>query len=636
MTRHARCFLTIVILVAAAAWFLGLRGEVGKLLSGVPRAYRGPVFELDSLENTQTLSYSPVELRTQFGQMVGQPSAPIGVALVTQPGQSEAFWVVDEVSGGAYQITATLRYAGEKTLIYVDNHIEVDQKALEQAALNFEMDIYYPTMDLFSPEAPLGFESDSRLTILHTPLASAGGYFSQADTEPIEVNRFSNQRNMFVIGSDSYLPGDDGYLMILAHELQHMIHASLQPNSPAWFNEGMSMLAQDLNGYIDDDLALIYLANPDISLTDWAQNASETGEYYGAAQLFLRYFYQQYGGVEILPELLRAGAGSNPQVFVQFAREIRPDISSFSELVADWAVANLVNNANVGDGRYAYDGLPTQARPLGIMGSSVLATVNQMGVDYLDVGNGPRLVEFDGDDAVPLTGARPKRGDWMWWSGRGDAQVTSVSRAFDLRGVAQAALHFSVWYELERHFDYAYVTVSVNGGETWQTLSGQVTNREDPHGNNLGEGLTGVSGYPGINPEQGRRGRWVQERMDLTPYTGQQILLRFWVVNDPSYNAQGLLLDEIHIPEIGYYDGGETDDVGWQSQGFVRTTGGIPQEWVVRLVVETESGIEVRRVELDERKWARLDLAASERGVLVVMGASALTDEPARYLIVTQ
>ncbi|MBK8986730.1 MAG: hypothetical protein IPM39_11720 [Chloroflexi bacterium] len=95
-------------------------------------------------------------------------------------------------------------------------------------------------------------------------------------------------------------------------------------------------------------------------------------------------------------------------------------------------------------------------------------------------------------------------------------------------------------------------------------------------------------------------------------------------------------MDEIHIPEIGYYDGGETDDVGWQSQGFVRTTGGIPQEWVVRLVVETESGIEVRRVELDERKWVRLDLAASERGVLVVMGASALTDEPARYLIVTQ
>lgn len=631
MTRH-RCLLTVVIL--AAAWFSVLRGQVVEQLNGVPPTYRGSVFALDSLEQTPALSYSPVELRTQFGHLVSQPSAPDGAALVTQPGQSEEFWVFDEGSGGAYQVSATLRYAGEKTLMYVDNRIEVDQQDLEHAALEFEVHIYQRTRDLFGSEVPLDFAGDPRLTILHTPLASAGGYFSQADTEPVEVNRFSNQRNMFVIGSNSYLPGDDGYLMILAHELQHMIHASRQPDSPAWFNEGMSMLAQDLNGYVDDELALIYLANPDISLTDWAQNAAETGEHYGAAQLFLRYFYQQYGGMEILPELLRTGGGSNPQIFVQFASEARPDVDNFTELVADWAVANLVNDATVGDGRYAYDGLPAQVTPLGILGSSVLATVKQMGVDYLDVGNGPRLVEFDGEDAVALTGGRPKRGDWMWWSGRGDAQVTTLTRAFDLRGVAQAVMHFSAWYELERHFDYAYVTVSVNGGETWQTLSGRTTSHEDPHGNNLGNGLTGVSGSPGMAPEQGRRGRWVQERMDLTPYAGQQILLRFWVVNDPAYNAQGLLLDEIRIPEIGYYEGGETEDGGWQSHGFVRTTGGIPQEWVVRLVVETESGIEVRLVELDGRMRARLELATNERGVLVVMGASVLTDEPARYQIV--
>jgi hypothetical protein len=395
----------------------------------------------------------------------------------------------------------------------------------------------------------------------------------------------------------------------------------------------MSMLSQDLNGYTDDDLALIYLANPDMSLTDWSHDASETGEHYGAAQLFLRYFYQQYGGVESLQELLRAGAGSHPETFVELAAETRPDIRTFSDLIADWAVANLLNDASLGDGRYAYESLPATTIPVEIPGTQSYGSVKQFGVDYLGVVDGPHLLEFEGQDAVALTGARPHQGDWMWWSGRGDSRLATLTRAFDLRGVEAATLLFSTWYEIERHYDYAYVSVSVDGGKTWQALPGLTSSQEDPQGNNLGDGLTGVSGQPGFAPEQGRRGRWVQERMDLSPFAGQQILLRFWMVNDPAYNAQGLLLDDLHIPEIGYYDGGEAGDSGWQPEGFVRTTGGIPQQWSLRLVIETGSGIEVRSVGLDAQNRARLELATGERGVLVIIGASPLTDEPAHYLV---
>jgi immune inhibitor A len=628
--------LTVLALIVAAAWFSGLRETANDHLSGLPPTYRGQVDELDRiLIQGQTMSYTPAALRSQFGRL---HAAPLKAEVSLKPdsaqiGEQTTFWVIDGVSGENYQVTATLHFAGEQTLMYVDNQIEIDLQALEQAARDFETSIYPRTRALFGPEASPGLDGDSRLAILHTPLSSAGGYYSQADSELLEVNRFSNQREMFVIGSNSYLPGDEEYLMILAHEFQHMIHANQQPDSPAWFNEGLSMLAQDLNGYLDDDLALIYLAKPDISLTDWSHNASETGEHYGAAQLFLRYFYQQYGGVEILSELIRAGAGSDPQVFSDLAVEIRPNVGSFIDLVVDWAVANLVDDASIGDGRYAYDGLPGYVSMTEIPGRRFTSRVNQLGVDYLGVMEGPIRLEFDGEDVVALTGAHPKQGDWMWWSGRGDARVSTLTRAFDLREVQAVTLQFSTWYEIEHHFDYAYVTVSIDGGHTWQTLPGQQTSTEDPQGSNLGYGLTGVSGRPGAAPEQGIRARWVKERMDLTPYAGQKILLRFWMVTDPAYNAQGLLLDDIHIPQIGYYDGGEAGEGGWQSQGFVLTTGGIPQEWALRLVVEAGDEIEVHPVSLDVQNRAKLELAVGERGVLVVIGATSMTDEPALYQV---
>jgi hypothetical protein len=391
------------------------------------------------------------------------------------------------------------------------------------------------------------------------------------------------------------------------------------------------MLAQDLSGFPDDELALIYLADPDLGLLDCSQDASETGEHYGAALLFLRYFYQQYGSEQALQELLRREAGKDLGVFVEAAAAVRPDVATFTGLVSDWAVANLVNHPEVGDGRYAYDGLPAYAAMQGVNLGRSYARVEQLGVDYLDLGEGPLALEFDGAEAVLLTGTGPAQGERMWWSGRGDSQVTTLTQTFDLSGVEQATLQFSAWYELETHFDYAYVTVSTDAGETWQSISGRYTTMDDPQGANLGSGLTGVSGRRNADPETGRRGRWVQERMDLSPYAGQEIVLRFWVVNDQAYHAQGLLLDDIRIPEIGFTDGAEAGEGGWQAQGFARTTGGIPQEWALRLVVETGQGIEVRPVSLDAQNRARVELAPGERGVLVVIGASPLTDEPARY-----
>lgn len=640
MPVRAKRVVTLLALIAALAWFMGLRERTGELVAAgraLLPAYRGPVDAPDELTGSQAQPYSLEDLHTQFGNSGVRPeNADDPAPAVAQVGETAEFWVMDETLGQPHQVTATLEAAGEHVLMYVDQTVAIDRQALAQAARDFDQRIYPNTLALFGPDVSAEQPGDPRLVILHTPLASAGGYFSSADIEPLAVNPFSNRRKMFVIGADSYLPGEEGYLKILAHELQHMLHAAVQPDSPAWFNEGLSMLSQDLNGYVEDELARIYLADPELGLTDWSKDASISGEHYGAAQLFFRYFYEQYGGASALRELVRAGAGSRPQVFAGLAAQTRPDIAHFIDLVADWAVANLVNDASLADGRYAYAGLPDFIAPQQMHGSRMYASVDQLGVDCLGVIDGPRRLVFDGEDAVALTGARPKQGDWMWWSGRGDGRVATLTRAFDLRSVNKATLHFFAWYELERDFDYAYVTVSTDGGQTWQSLSGQHTHRDDPQGSNLGNGLTGVSGRPDVDPEEGQRGRWVQERMDLSPFSGKQLLVRFWVVNDPAYNAQGLLLDEIRIPEIGYREGGETGESGWQTQGFARTRGGIPQEWALRLVVETGAGIEVHPVALDEHSRTEMALASNERAVLVVIGNSPLTDEAAHYQVVSQ
>ncbi len=90
-------------------------------------------------------------------------------------------------------------------------------------------------------------------------------------------------------------------------------------------------------------------------------------------------------------------------------------------------------------------------------------------------------------------------------------------------------------------------------------------------------------------------------------------------------------MEDIRIPEIQYtYDAGSSDD-GWQSSGFVRTTGELPQTWELRLVRQSSAGTNVERVPLDAQARASISLAAGERGVLVVMGSTLYTTQPASY-----
>jgi len=576
-----------------------------------------------------------VVLAEAFKGIGDVPNVARTTPLDVKVGDVQTFWVADFATNTNYQISAKLRYAGPVALMYVDTTIEaeIDQAALEQSAKQFEQEIYPRDRALFGQEASPGVDGDPRLTILNAPVRGVGGYFYSSAGVVKAANPFSNEREMFVINVGSGSFGSPWYAMTLAHEFQHMIEWNIARRSPLWFNEGMSTLAQDLNGFIEQGLPGAYLSDPDLQLTTFSQGSLDPAKFeghYGAAQLFLRYFQEQYAGEGGLAELIKADAGNNLEAFVPIAARKRPDIKHFADIYADWAVANVLNDPAVGDGRYAYRLLPEHAA-MHELQADESTTVSQFGVDYYGEFQGPLTINFDGAERVSLTGTQPNDGKRAWWSNRGDDSVETLTRAFDLSGVQQATLQFSAWYELELNFDYAFVSVSDDGGKTWKALKATTSTDLDPQGHNYGNGITGVSGTPNVETDNGARGKWLEEQVDLSPFAGKSILLRFWVVNDDGYNAPGLLIDNIRIPQLQYADSAEESDGGWQAQGFVRTSGELPQTWALRLIRINNGNTTVEQPPVDSQGRATVRLGAGERGVLAVMATTPSTTESARY-----
>jgi hypothetical protein len=277
-----------------------------------------------------------------------------------------------------------------------------------------------------------------------------------------------------------------------------------------------------------------------------------------------------------------------------------------------------------------------KAEPVPLGPGETRDTVSQFGADYLALPAGAGGLEFRGDTSVRLAAEMP-RGRYAWWSNRSDDSLATLTRAVDLRGQRAATLTFDTWYELENDYDYAFVTVSTDGGKTWETLPGSLTTDNDPQGVNYGHGITGVSGVPGGNVGEDERGRWASERMDLSPYAGKELLLRFWQINDQGYNAPGMLIDNIAIPELGFSDDVEGGANGWQAEGFVRVDGDLPQSWDVRLVVTApDSAVRVEPLTVGGDGRAAARLGEGESGVLMVMATALHTTEAAGYRVTAE
>ncbi len=567
-------------------------------------------------------------------------------------GDVEMFYVNNLDTDTTLQIKAELVYIGEHVYMWVEQDFPYDYDALKESADRFSQDTYRINRQTFGSEPLPGVDGDERLHILHsTELGSSiAGYFGSSDVFPASVMEYSNQREMFYINIGNTYPGSTDYDSTLAHEFQHMIHWNVDRNETTWLNEGMSELAAFLNGYGPSGFMYAYLSNPTIQLTDWPED-DDTLPHYGGAYLFVQYFYDRFG-YEAVRALVANGLNGMESVDDTLAA-VGAGVSA-DEVFIDWRIANLINDpatphaAGGGSGLYAY----TSAVPLSTPATAAAVTaypftsgrqqVSQYGVYYASLsspgGSGTLAIRFDGEElvrAVPIDtvntdGDPVTDDDTVWWSNRGDDSNMTLTRAVDLRGVDQAVLTYDLWYWIEYGWDFGYVEVSTDGGQTFTILETAHTSDYNPFGNAYGVGYTGRSSDAPDADEHG----WVSETVDLSAYVGQEILLRFEMITDDAVNQPGMALDNICIEAIGLCDDAETDIAGWEARGFVRHSNVLPQRFAVQVVLERSGGrYEVLDMLLDGENQGELtiDMTGSRLATLVVSGLTRFTTEPAIF-----
>ena len=203
-----------------------------------------------------------------------------------------------------------------------------------------------------------------------------------------------------------------------------------------------------------------------------------------------------------------------------------------------------------------------------------------------------------------------------------------MTHRFDLTGVITAQLRYWTWYDLETDYDYCYVAVSRDDGMTWTLLQGAGMSSNPASGNNLGVGYTGRSG--GADQPA-----WVQASLDLTPFTGAPLLLRFSYVTDDAVTRDGIALDDIEVLPLGFRDGAEENTDGWTLEGWARTPAAVGQRWSVQMVRFSGGQVERDIVPVDaEGNGAWLAEGRHfDRAVAIISGVTPDTTQAAKYTL---
>ena len=492
--------------------------------------------------------------------------------------------------------------------------------------------IYNDVSRFFGTEVQPGIDGHLRVHVLNaSPLTLCSsnpcgllGYFSSSDSLPKAVNDNSNQKDMFVMNGSDF--GSARYLSVLAHEYRHMIEANYDNNEIDWEVEGSAVLAEDLVRGTGDAInrGNSFLIDPDQQLNKWTDFGS--GTHYGQGYMLNRFIYDRIG----------------TDLYREFAQSPLPGLEALTDVAQsaglpfngediwrDWLVAPAIQDFPVVPDQY-----PTPKNAVTVLGELISrssfeidTTVNQYAADYYQFSPQTAFtLDFQGDSLVPLLDVQPRSGEHMWVARRTNNSVARLTRSLDLTDVQIATLEYDAYRDIEEGYDFGYVVVSADDGVTWQELPSAAMDGlsplDDPGNNAFTERFF-----------TGRGEQWTHHFSDLTPWAGQEILLRFEFVTDPILNFDGLAIDNLKVPEIGYFDDAEKD-TGWVAEGFVRSTGYIPQTWHLQLVYAESDGVTVENIPVDETGRGTIEVRttdAADGPILIVAATAPVTLNEASY-----
>ena len=135
---------------------------------------------------------------------------------------------------------------------------------------------------------------------------------------------------------------------------------------------------------------------------------------------------------------------------------------------------------------------------------------------------------------------------------------------------------------------------------------------------------------------------WLEQTVDLTPFAGEEILLRFETVTLPGREDQGFAVDNLAIPEIEWDDDAENNGAGWVMDGWQQIDNQLRQQWLVQAVTGGTDTIRARVQRLlnaddaDGTVTTRFALGTGETLVLAVSGVNDDTIERATFNLALQ
>jgi immune inhibitor InhA-like protein len=456
-----------------------------------------------------------------------------------------------------------------------------------------------------------------------------------------------------------------GYEGTFAHEYQHLLHYYTDDFETNWINEGLSDFAQTLVGYVDSTKTVFdyggdshlycfqgygtvrtdYNTNPrdcggpQDSLTLWGDDPNPNAILadYGNAYSMMLFLYDRYG----LDFLTAMHNDSERQGLDSLDALLEAEgVEDMYQVIHDYQSMNLLDKI-VGDSRFGF----TLGVPEGrVTTESLRASVNldnpatnvipgaaPNGADYVQLrgadgqplrGRDLRSVRFQGAASLPslplewtIVDNDPDRpGNPVLFSGNGNnidaSAVTEVSVP-----TADPTLRFLAKYGAELGYDYGYVSVSTDGGETYTIIPGDQT-------------VDGPQG-PALN---GTTDGFEEHSYDLSAYAGQDILLSFRYVSDGGVNEGGILIDDITVGGTLVSDGSSLEP--FSSPTEIRPTP--VDNWNLKLVgIDERTGI-AWQFEFDGRETVNIGrigliLLAAFPKVVAIVAYDEPTEQVQQY-----
>ncbi len=349
----------------------------------------------------------------------------------------------------------------------------------------------------------------------------------------------------------------------LAHEYQHLLHSYADPDETSWINEGLSDLTEKLVGYGTPESHISTYENyPSNSLIEWNDQVDTVGPItgladYGAAALFQMYGRQQFG------EEFTKSVFSDDANGIESVRNALDESNAdrnFYDTYQDFSAALLADGRDT-KAKYQIEDVDLDVDT----SKSVPYTSRNVTAAYgnaynpLGTGDTPESLNASGIDfpGTPwVTTEDPTDGsdEQVLWSTKGNNLDNSAIFEANLTNTDSPTLEFDTYYDIESGWDYAFVQVSTDGGETWASLENGNTSSYTA---SPAVDSTVKKNLPGFTNESNG---WVTEEFDLSKYSGQEVLISLRYVTDGAAVQPGFYARDISVSGTDISYSGESTE----------------------------------------------------------------------------